>query len=251
MIPVKGGAGRKAPTFSNVSDCSRFGCRATPWGWATRWALERANLSGIETVCDLGAGQNPIALHAYQTKTTRAYLIDAIDFSLGHDEGESIIRITADLCRIPLEDESIDTAISISVLEHLRPAQRKDALREVERILRPGGKAVITMGNFLHVSQEAERKMAEMPFFTDRGCSVFFPIDLRDLLESATCLRLSSDEDLDYLPGFAKYDAEALSRDPSLCFEHFWDNAALCGDVDLREVVAFEIGLQLNKSGQG
>jgi hypothetical protein len=30
-----------------------------PWHWATRWVLERAQLSGTEVVCDLGAGENP------------------------------------------------------------------------------------------------------------------------------------------------------------------------------------------------
>jgi hypothetical protein len=73
---VKWGAQHLVPTYSNLPDCLRFKCSPTPWNWATHWVLERAKLSGKEVVCDLGAGNNPIALTAYAKKAYIAYLVD-------------------------------------------------------------------------------------------------------------------------------------------------------------------------------
>ena len=51
--------------------------------------------------------------------------------------------VFADASRLPLPDASIDTVLLLEVLEHLRHPAR--ALAEIARVLRPGGKLLLTM----------------------------------------------------------------------------------------------------------
>lgn len=51
--------------------------------------------------------------------------------------------VFADAAKLPLSDESVDTVILLEVLEHLR--QPISALSEIHRVLRPGGRLLLTM----------------------------------------------------------------------------------------------------------
>jgi ubiquinone/menaquinone biosynthesis C-methylase UbiE len=49
----------------------------------------------------------------------------------------------ANVCRLPYPDNHFDAALAISIHEHLQPQEQKAALREVHRVLKPGGVYVI------------------------------------------------------------------------------------------------------------
>lgn len=56
--------------------------------------------------------------------------------------------LTADVTQIPLRDSCMDLVISTSTLDHFEKAsQLHAALAEIQRVLRPGGVAIITMDN--------------------------------------------------------------------------------------------------------
>jgi SAM-dependent methyltransferase len=245
---VKWGAKRMAPTFSNLLDCDRFDCPTSPWHWATRWVLERAQLSGKEVVCDLGAGStNYLVQAAYSTRAARAYLVDNHFLPSQQDLSPNIRCIQADISRLPLTGESVDVAISISVLEHLPVHRRLEAMREIERILKPGGRALFSIGNIMHASDEAQMLMQEMPFFTDRGSAIYLPIDLKAMGDVAPRLRLAATDELDYCPGYEKYDEDQLLHDPNLCTEAFIDYPELARHQAFEPVVTCEVGVMLLK----
>ena len=55
--------------------------------------------------------------------------------------------ITTELCngnvlKMPYADDTFDTVLLISILEHLKPEQQEPAFREIARVLRPGGQVV-------------------------------------------------------------------------------------------------------------
>lgn len=52
-----------------------------------------------------------------------------------------LAMVQADACDLPFEDESFDLAVCVHTLEHI-PDDRQ-ALREMQRVLRPGGRAVL------------------------------------------------------------------------------------------------------------
>jgi tRNA (uracil-5-)-methyltransferase TRM9 len=53
----------------------------------------------------------------------------------------------ADVCHLPYPDQSFDWAISVATYHHIRGGEHQAALRELKRVLRPGGEAFITVWN--------------------------------------------------------------------------------------------------------
>jgi SAM-dependent methyltransferase len=156
--------------------------------------------------------------------------------------------IQADISCLPLADESVDVVISISVLEHLPVHRRLETMREIERIVQPGGRALISIGNFMRVSDDARVLMQELPFFTDRGSAAYLPIDLKVLLDVAPRLKLAATNDLDYYPGYDKYDEDRLVHDANLCAYYYKDYPELARYRSLEPVVVCEVGVMLLKN---
>jgi SAM-dependent methyltransferase len=74
--------------------------------------------------------------------------------------------VVADARRLPFPDESFDVVFSYSVLQHLRKEDVLAALREVRRVLKPGGRALIEMANLLglrNLALQARRRRFREP----------------------------------------------------------------------------------------
>ncbi len=244
---VRGGAHHLGPTFSNRDDCRRFGCRETPWNWGSHWVLERAGLTGRETVVDLGAGDNPIVLPVLAKGAAKVFLVDNRVFPTA-GLAANMERIVADVSVLPLADASVDVAISVSVLEHLPLGRRARAMREMARILRPGGRAVLSIGVPLAARAEGYRLMATTPFLADRGCGVFMPVDIRQLLDAACELRLADSDGVSFCPGLADFDEGLLLGDANIVLESWGDYPELARHRSLEAVKICELGLYLVRS---
>lgn len=109
---------------------------------AERLSVAVGQLEGC--VLDIGAGDNAL-LRLYQRRMEGTPAQQAAADSVGIDVvdwgGECVI--VEDCRRLPFEDRSFDTVALIACLNHI--PERKEALREAVRVLRPGGKLVITM----------------------------------------------------------------------------------------------------------
>lgn len=102
-----------------------------------------------ERVLDVGAGTG---LLTFPAAAAGAHVI-AIDRSeamcerlraLVRERGADRIEVLcADAAALPLADDSIDLALSNYCLHHLDDAAKHVALRELARVLRPGGRLVI------------------------------------------------------------------------------------------------------------
>jgi ubiquinone/menaquinone biosynthesis C-methylase UbiE len=58
------------------------------------------------------------------------------------------VRLTlADIRRLPYPDESFDWAISVATYHHIKRGEHLAAMGELERVLKPGGEAFITVWN--------------------------------------------------------------------------------------------------------
>jgi len=73
--------------------------------------------------------------------------------------------VVADGRALPFADESFDAATSISVLEHVAEGGDADALAELGRCIRPGGRVVITLP-YAHEAREEHRAAAA---YVDHG----------------------------------------------------------------------------------
>jgi 2-polyprenyl-3-methyl-5-hydroxy-6-metoxy-1,4-benzoquinol methylase len=90
---------------------------------------------------DLGCGEG-ILVEEYRE---RGFDIVGLDFNY---ESPHVIR--GDMTRLQFEDESYDLALALDVIEHLSFEQQSQALAETWRILKPGGRAILTIPNLAH-----------------------------------------------------------------------------------------------------
>lgn len=65
--------------------------------------------------------------------------------------GTHVNLINATIDRADLPDASFDRAYAISVLEHVPQSEMEDVMRQVFRVLKPGGTFVITIDLFLNI----------------------------------------------------------------------------------------------------
>jgi SAM-dependent methyltransferase len=78
------------------------------------------------------------------------------------------VDCVADLTHLPLADASIDGIVSVAVLEHVRIP--RDAVREMERVLRPGGKICI----YIPFMQGIHASPSDYRRYTPHGLEVLF-----------------------------------------------------------------------------
>ena len=107
------------------------------------------NLDSINgRVVDLGCGTSPYKENIL--KVAKEYM--GVDWdNSSHDQ--SNVDIFADLTKLfPIEDEYADTVVSFQVMEHL--SEPNIFLRESHRILKRGGKILITVPFQWHIHEE-------------------------------------------------------------------------------------------------
>jgi ubiquinone/menaquinone biosynthesis C-methylase UbiE len=115
--------------------------------WTRRAILARVGpLPRRPTVIDLGCSTG------YLLEDLRSAIPDVrligVDLVAGglrkaHENVPDAELLQADACALPLQDASLDAAVSANLLEHVPDDGR--ALAEILRILRPGGRAVIVV----------------------------------------------------------------------------------------------------------
>lgn len=127
---------------------------------------------GDELIADLGCSSG-ILLGEVRARWPRARLIgiDAEIEGLGaaHLALPEVPFVHASITDLPLEDASLDAAASVNVLEHVLDDEL--ALRELRRVLRPGGRAVLVVpfnpGLYdyydAHLHHERRYAAAELP----------------------------------------------------------------------------------------
>ncbi|MGQ0507678.1 MAG: methyltransferase domain-containing protein [Myxococcaceae bacterium] len=153
-------------------------------------ALAKEKLSGLggERVLEVACGRGGFAAYLAQLpESQRPAQIVAADFSPIAIEkawayGKSL-QLTnveyrvADLMELPFETGSFDTAISFETIEHVPSSQR--ALRELSRVLRPGGRLYLTFPNYLNLQglHRVYRSLTRRPL-TEGGQPINHPLVL-------------------------------------------------------------------------
>jgi len=125
-----------------------------PWHALVFAHVDAADLGGRD-VLEIGCGRGELACELMTSDPPPARLI-AADFAhaavrlgrarAGGRQLPGITWMVADVQHIGLPDASVDTVISCETIEHLPdPVQ---ALREFRRVLRPGGRLILTTPNY-------------------------------------------------------------------------------------------------------
>jgi SAM-dependent methyltransferase len=132
-------------------DChERFSTSAERW---PEWVFAHYAFGDQAYVLEVGCGDASIWLENRE-RIPDGWRLTLTDLSPGMVEaarealGERATFRVADVQELPFEDESFDAAIANHVLFHV--ADRQRALRELARVLRPGGMLVGTMVGYDH-----------------------------------------------------------------------------------------------------
>ena len=111
-----------------------------------RVSTAAAELAPGSRVLDAGAGDAPYRdLFAHCDYLTQ-------DWPSSPHEGGRAADVVADLHNLPLAECSFDFVLCTEVLEHLANPER--ALRELRRVLRPGGRILITVPFVIELHEE-------------------------------------------------------------------------------------------------
>jgi len=96
-----------------------------------------------ERIIDLGCGEGAL-VKVFQA---RGYNIIGMDL---HYESEHVRR--GSILETGLEGGSFDLVLCMDVIEHLNFADQERALDEIARLLRPGGRLLLTVPNLAHLA---------------------------------------------------------------------------------------------------
>jgi ubiquinone/menaquinone biosynthesis C-methylase UbiE len=116
------------------------------------FAIDLANEWKPGKILDIGTGN---------ARNLKPFLEKGFDCS-GIDSSKELIKIAkerfpdakllqANATKLPFPDASFDYVICLAVLHHLKPKEHEKALKEIKRVLKPGGKAAIAVWNKLQM----------------------------------------------------------------------------------------------------
>lgn len=245
-------------SFSNINDCARWGLSkngSTPWNWASNWVLEMSNPRHNDRVLDLACINNPYVIKHFVRNNVKATFVDIQPKPDDVVLPANINFIQLDLVdALPFEDNSFDVILSESSLEHLAADSRLYALKEAIRCLRPNGRMAVSIGLPIGFGGDPETINAFQThdYFGNRHCNVFFPIDVKQIVE---CIDPSLKEKHHYpcnylmFPGFEQYDENVIRRDNNILLDKYADHPDVPDIAKLRSVAVVEIGIYFNKLG--
>ena len=92
-------------------------------------------------IVDLGCGEG-ILVEEYRNK---GFDIVGVDYNY---ESDCVLR--GDITKLDFDDASVDLVMALDVIEHLDFDQQEKAICEIRRVLRPEGRALLTIPNLAH-----------------------------------------------------------------------------------------------------
>jgi SAM-dependent methyltransferase len=115
--------------------------------WTRRAMLARlGTLPATPTIIDIGCSTGYLLADLREAVPDATLIgVDLVASGLrkAHGNVPDALLLQADACALPLEDLSVDGAVSANLLEHVPDDDR--ALAEILRILRPGARAVLVV----------------------------------------------------------------------------------------------------------
>src|SRR5687767_8420535 len=124
--------------------------------WEYPYAVLAAELKSGMKVADIGCGMTAFTIYLKEHAGCAVTGVDPDVFESGikyraHGVSQEFIERTGlkflkgDMDVLPLETNSQDCVFSISVMEHVPPDVRRRGMQEIARVLKPGGRAVLTV----------------------------------------------------------------------------------------------------------
>lgn len=236
-------------TWGTREQTELMGAEATTVAWGHNWVIRQLSRQSLfdKVLVDLGSGVNNPLIAFYGQRVRHAYLIDL------KNPGEPFERasvLTSNLEEpLPLPDASANLVVSTSVLEHLTEVGRRLQMREIERVLRPGGKAFVTMSYFFGLDEHAFEVLGREPGLIDHGNAIVSLVDAAVMLDAAPGLRLLGHAEPSMFPGFDGFDERRVREIPGLLTMTITDSewATFTPETNALGVEWAEMGIAIEK----
>lgn len=168
-------AGERAFLPLAVQNAYRERYRAIRPGWSSSGeqleAMVRSHLTSDSAVLDLGCGRGGVVELFWRDVRLAAGLDpDAPSLTEHRAHGMPVVRGVGE--RLPFVDESLDLIVCLWVLEHLKDPAK--TLREVRRVLKPGGHFVFLTPNLRHPMMVMNRIGKALPSLQRRLVPRFY-----------------------------------------------------------------------------
>jgi len=103
------------------------------------------------TVLDLGCGDCYITNIISQKSDVIGTDISQKALKLGKSIYPNLKLLTGSAISIPLKRDSVDFVTTSKIIEHLTPEDAETMLKEIKRVLKPGGKLILSTSNPLNI----------------------------------------------------------------------------------------------------
>jgi SAM-dependent methyltransferase len=116
------------------------------------WVIEQLDPQPGEVVADVGCGPGGTYQPRIATRGSRIVSVDRSPGMLHEARGVAVVQgfagrhVLADAQALPLRDASCDRLLAAQMLYHV--PDREAALREMRRVLRPGGRVLLVTGSW-------------------------------------------------------------------------------------------------------
>ncbi len=167
---------------------------------ATSRAAQRLSAGGPATILEVGVGPGHIL--AAVGRRNRSALAVGVDVSRGMlNQSKRRLKkrnvqaklVLGDAVQLPFRDGSFEGVVTSFLLDLFRQEQIPDALREMCRVLAPGGRIVVAT---LQFSNPVLRQLGLLAYrFLPGVAKRIHPVDFREFLEG-TGLRVLQDEQI-------------------------------------------------------
>lgn len=133
------------------------------WWYRSLHELVQRRLGAARDVLDAGCGTGGmLALLGPQ-----AVGVDISERALGHARGRGLTRVArASVCALPFSDGSFDAALLLDVLYHREVIDEASALKELARVVRPGGAVIVHVAAHPWLAREHDRAVHGARRFT-------------------------------------------------------------------------------------
>lgn len=130
---------------------------------AERIALRRLLPSSGRRIIDIGAGFGRLAdlYTEYDHVILLDYSLSQLEYARQRLGTDRFTYIAADIYRLPLRDNVVDTAVMVRVMHHL--VNVSNALHQLYRILVPGGAMILEYANKRHFKNILRRALGRSP----------------------------------------------------------------------------------------
>ncbi len=143
-----------------------------------RFSKIQKALVGGDICLDVGCGSGGLTAilgNYYNNVIGTDLSITALQYAAKYHKNSRSVFLAANACEQPFKNNTFDFVLLREVIEHILPEESQGTINEIFRILKPGGKVLITIPN----KMELRRLLLDLPIFISSKLLGINPFQLK------------------------------------------------------------------------